>query len=260
MAEPRPTWFDQSGWDLRFDWGLDGLRNLAPASDVVVVVDVLRFTTAVDVAVGRGALVFPYRWHDGSELAYAGERGAVLAERTTSTAPGPPWSLSPNSLSNLPSGQALVLPSPNGSTLCADATAAGARAVFAGCLRNATLSSMAATAAARSGSGVVSVIAAGERWGGTDGALRPALEDLIGAGAILGAAAAAGARPSPEARHAIASFEAARPNLAEVLSTCASGRELIGRGMEVDIGWAADFDVSDCASRLEGDRFVAGSD
>ena len=54
-------WFDQSGHRLRFDWGAGGLTRLAPASDVVVIVDVLRFTTCLDVAVGCGAVVYPYR-------------------------------------------------------------------------------------------------------------------------------------------------------------------------------------------------------
>ena len=60
--------FDQDGHRVRFEWGPNGLRRLAPGSDVVVIVDVLSFTTAVDIAVGRGATVLPYRWHDGGEL------------------------------------------------------------------------------------------------------------------------------------------------------------------------------------------------
>ncbi|MDR6866166.1 2-phosphosulfolactate phosphatase [Microbacterium resistens] len=38
--------FDQSLYQVRLEWGVEGLRRLAPA-DVVVVVDVLRFTTTV---------------------------------------------------------------------------------------------------------------------------------------------------------------------------------------------------------------------
>jgi 2-phosphosulfolactate phosphatase len=255
LVDPPRTWFDQSGWDLRFDWGIDGLRNLAPMSDVVVVVDVLRFTTAVDVALGRGAIVYPYRWHDGSEVAYAHERGAVVAERTTSTAPGPPWSLSPASLSSLPGGTSIVLPSPNGSTLCAAAEEAGARTVLAGCLRNARAVALAALATSSSEKGVVSVIAAGERWGGTSGALRPSVEDLIGAGAILDAAASTGAAPSPEAGLAIDGFRSASDDLERTLARCGSGRELAGRGMGDDIAWAADLDCSSVAPLLVGDRF-----
>lgn len=48
--------FDQSTYQVRFEWGVDGLRRLA-ASDVVVVVDVLRFSTTVTDAVARGDAV-----------------------------------------------------------------------------------------------------------------------------------------------------------------------------------------------------------
>lgn len=45
--------FDQSRYQVRLDWGADGLDRLAPA-DIVVVVDVLRFSTTVTDAVARG--------------------------------------------------------------------------------------------------------------------------------------------------------------------------------------------------------------
>lgn len=46
--------FDQSRYQVRLEWGADGLRRLAP-SDIVVVVDVLRFSSTVsrEVAAGR---------------------------------------------------------------------------------------------------------------------------------------------------------------------------------------------------------------
>ena len=56
--------FDPSGYDIRCEWGLAGVETLGPVSDVIVIVDVLTFSTAVDVAVARGAAVLPYRWKD----------------------------------------------------------------------------------------------------------------------------------------------------------------------------------------------------
>jgi len=48
MAEP-----EQPGFDARFDWSTEGAVLLARVCPVVVVVDVLRFTTAVGVGVAR---------------------------------------------------------------------------------------------------------------------------------------------------------------------------------------------------------------
>ena len=41
-----PDAFDQSTYQVRLEWGIEGLARLAPA-DVIVVVDVLRFSTTV---------------------------------------------------------------------------------------------------------------------------------------------------------------------------------------------------------------------
>ncbi len=51
-----PSFFDQSAYQVRLEGGLDGLARLAPA-DVVVVVDVLRFSSTVTAALDRGERV-----------------------------------------------------------------------------------------------------------------------------------------------------------------------------------------------------------
>jgi 2-phosphosulfolactate phosphatase len=57
---------DQAAYDVRFEWGADGLAAVGPVSDVVVLVDVLSFGTCVDVATARGAFVLPYPRRDES--------------------------------------------------------------------------------------------------------------------------------------------------------------------------------------------------
>ena len=46
-------------FDIRCEWGEAGVLALAPISEVVVVVDVLSFSTCVDIAVWRGGEILP---------------------------------------------------------------------------------------------------------------------------------------------------------------------------------------------------------
>jgi len=244
----------QGGWDVRFEWGVEGLRHVGPGAAAVVVVDVLRFTTAVSVAVGRGAVVLPYVWTAGDAArAYAARHDAELAGLREDGA----WSLSPTDLAAIAPGTRLVLPSPNGSALAfgTQDDAPGAT-VLAGCLRNAT----AVATVAGDEPGPVAVVAAGERWRGDLGPLRPAVEDLLGAGAVVQALVEGGHRKqdslSPDARAAAAAFEAARDGgLVDWLTGSGSGRELAARGWSDDVLAAAELDAEAVAAVLDGPEF-----
>jgi 2-phosphosulfolactate phosphatase len=222
------------------EWGLQGVETLRDRVAALVIVDVLSFSTAVDVAVARGALVIPFPLGDRTAAqAAAHHAGAVLAgPRKTAQASG--FSLSPLSLTGIAGGSRLLLPSPNGSRL---SLAGGAVPVFTGCLRNA--SAVAAAVRAMAGEGAVGVVPAGERW--HDGSLRPAIEDLLGAGAILDAS---GMLLSAEARVARDAFRATVPDLAAILRESVSGQELINRGFEEDVAFAAALNVSTTAPFL----------
>jgi 2-phosphosulfolactate phosphatase len=244
-------YYGQDGFGARFEWGLEGLRALAPGVASVVIVDVLSFSTAVDVALGRGARVYPYRWRDASAERFARAHEAQLAVGRRDMTEARPLSLSPGSLRRLEPGTAVVLPSPNGSTLTLAASELGAR-VLVGCLRNAG----AVARAAREAGGPVCVLAAGEQWPDDD-SLRPAFEDQVGAGAILDALDAA--RPSPEALSAIAAFRAVREGLEGALLDCASGRQLTEVGFPDDVREAARLDASRCVPLLEEGVLVDGA-
>ncbi len=227
---------DQSEYELRSEWGLEGINQLAPTSDAIIIVDVISFTTCVDVAVSRGARVFPYRWRDDSALAFARSLGAILAVGSRTDPQS--FSLSPTSMQRLPDGATVVLPSPNGATL---SLATEDIPTFAGCLRNASAVARAAAQLGRH----ITLIPAGERW--PDGSLRPALEDQIGAGAILHALP--GTR-SPEAEAAVAVFLHFRSRLEQALAACSSGKEAIQRGKGQDMPLFAALDASSFTPRL----------
>ena len=233
--------FDQQEFDIRCEWGEHGVAVLAPISDVIIIIDVLSFSTSVDVAVTQGAIVFPYRWRDDTARAYAVSVGATLAGPGRNPSM---YSLSPASLTGIPKGTRLVLPSPNGATLT---LAAKPTPVLAGCLRNAG----AVAAVARTYGRKIAVIPAGERWK-DDGSLRPAFEDLIGAGAII---SHLDGRRSPEALVALAAFRAVEAELDHALRQCSSGKELLEWGFAPDVMLAAQLNVSTCAPVLVNDAY-----
>jgi 2-phosphosulfolactate phosphatase len=224
----------QDRWDIRCEWGPRGLMALASLSDVMVIVDVLSFSTCVEIGVSRGAVVFPFVWKDARAAAFAGDIEAELAGPRGQTA----FSLSPASFLHVPPGTRVVLPSPNGATL---SLGAGQVLVLAGCLRNAAAVAQAAQAIGTR----VLVLPAGEQW--PDGSLRPCIEDLLGAGAIVDALSGT---CSPEAEVARAAFRAMRADLPRVLSNCMSGQELVDRGYAEDVRLAGQLHVSDAVPVL----------
>lgn len=240
--------YDQNGFDARFDWGVDGASELGRTSRVVIVVDLMSFSTAINVAVSHGAAAYPCQFAAGASKALALRVGGIETVARRATTSAQPFSLSPPTMALARPGMKIIVASTNGAQVSL-AAAKSSATVFAGCLRNAS-----AVAKAALGLGApIAVIAAGERWGPTD-ALRPAFEDLIGAGAILAALGAISM--SPEARTALAAFRDAEKDLSRALTECASGRELIDRGFEQDVTWASERDVSTAVPILRAGAFV----
>ncbi|CUR62276.1 putative 2-phosphosulfolactate phosphatase [metagenome] len=242
---------DQSTYRLRVEWGPTGAE--AVPADYAVVVDVLSFTTTLSVAVERGIEVFPFRWRDARAAEHALRHGATLAvgRFEALSRPGARHvSLSPASLSEVEGVERLVLPSPNGSTIAFALAETGAQVVGA-CLRNAAAVARWLAPKMVAGASVV-VVPAGERW--YDETLRPAVEDLWGAGAVLaGLAEAEDPAVSPEVRTAIAAWQAA--TMPVDLLSCASGRELVEVGFVADVEIAAQQDVSEVVPLLVGESF-----
>ena len=239
----------QADSDLRFDWGSVGAQRITSVGGALVIVDVLSFTTTVSVAVERGVEVIPAPWRDGRAEELANETGAHLAVGRAEVTPESPWSLSPASLRSGQLPARLVLPSPNGSAIAAASTVI----VVAACLRNARAVGAWLADWSRRTAMPVSVVAAGERW--PDGSLRPALEDLIGAGAVIDAlAASSGMRLSSEASSARTTY-VATASVIDAVRGCASAKELIDQGFEIDIDVALELDACDVVPVLADRSF-----
>jgi len=227
--------WDQRRFDVRFEWGLQGLQALSECRTFIIV-DILSFTTCVSIALAREAIVFPYRWKGQTAQIFADEREAVLAEMRDVKGT---HSLSPKSLLNVQPGMRLVLPSPNGAALALEAAELGD--VLVGSLRN---RSAIASYAVRLDA-PIGIIAAGEQW--PNGYMRIAYEDFIGAGALI---AKLPGTISPEAQSAANAFEASANDLQQSLRDCGSGAELIQRGFPEDVDLAAVLDCELVVPRL----------
>jgi 2-phosphosulfolactate phosphatase len=235
----------QPGTDVRLEWGAEGIDVLSEDCAVLVIVDVLSFSTTTDLVLGRGGRVLPLRWRDERGAAAATEAGAVLAGQDE-------WTLRPSSVVAFPAGKLLALPSPNGATLCAAAAKTPAH-VLVGCLRNA--SAVAEKAHELAGGRPVGLIPGGERWGAnllggkTFGPLRPCVEDHLGAGAIVAALLRRGHSASAEAHLAATAYR--HTDIGAALVECTSGRELTVGGHGGDITLAGEIDVSAHAPTLD---------
>jgi 2-phosphosulfolactate phosphatase len=206
---------DQSVYQVRLDWGVEGLARLAPA-DIVVVVDVLRFSSTVTDALSAG-----------------GEYALDAAAASVSL---------------------------NGAAV---ATAASAREgdVVLGCLRNAAAVArwVLARQAERGARTNVAVIAAGERVSRDAAGLRFAVEDQLGAGAVIAALGDLGIDAcSPDAAVAGEAFRALRGATRHLLTASGSGRELAAEGRRDEVLSAAEVDAASIVPVLRGGVFVAG--
>lgn len=224
---------------------LSGLQSISPSTDAIVIIDVLSFTTCVEIALTCGGKVFPYRWKNASAESYARDKGVELARRREDAGEG--FSLSPSSMQQIQPGQGIVLPSPNGSTLTVEATHMG-KPVFAASLRNAE----AVAGHLNRFYKEVAVVAGMEQW--PNGQTRFAVEDWLGAGAVLHGLIG---DKSPDARAAIASFQSAESRLRQELLMCYSGQELIGRGYEEDVLLASEWNVSQTIPHFQGDTYLS---
>lgn len=236
--------FSQGAYRCRLEWGRRGVAEAAARGDILVIVDVLSFSSATITAIAHGGTILPCPLEaDTEELAR--RVGGVVAVRRREVPERGRFSLSPATFLELEAGTRVVLASPNGAT-CSHYGQAVSHLLVGALLNARAVASALALLLAEDEGRAVSVIACGERWSdpSEDGALRFALEDYLGAGAILAnLAKITGLTQSPEARVCAGAFQQAQEQLRELLLHSYSGQELTGVGFAQDVEHAARLDL-----------------
>jgi|GEM_PF-703370 len=251
VPQARPPFDPWPASQVHVEWGATGARLGAARGDVIVVVDILSFSTTLAIAVSRdfSCLVFsPAEVAALGGIEQAAARfGARPLSRQRLVPPGQ-LSISPASLLTAVPGQRVLFTSLNGAAVTA--AAAAAPALLVGSLRNASATATATALLLSQGlAGRVTVVPCGERWGPVEPdapGWRPALEDWLGAGLICARLAEHGLTLSAEAGAAAAAWTGqdirTGPNL---LTSCVSARELRARGFSQDVTLALSVDVSE---------------
>lgn len=245
---------NQSSYRCNTEWGKRGAREAADRGDIVIIVDVLSFSSTVISALENGALIYPYPPHlNGKE--YANKIGAQYILGRAEAAKLELPTLSPVSFNRSHSNHKYVLSSLNGA-FCTW-IASRVPILLIGSLLNANAVAIAANQFSASLKANVSVIPCGEVWGDVEefeDALRPAIEDYLGAGAIL--THLQGSK-SPDAEVCIGAFQHAKTNLDHLIMECASGMELRERGFAEDVKHCSQLNIYQTVPILKEQHFVS---
>lgn len=218
---------------------------------MIVIVDTLTFSTTAVTAVHQGGIIYPCTSQEEAIVLAQQVEGELAVLREEVPAKGR-FSLSPGTFLSLEPGCQVVLASPNGATCCNYGRQAPY--LLVGSLVNArAVAGVLAGLLDRDPNLSVAVIACGERWSipSEDGPLRVAIEDYLGAGAIL---SYLDYDKSPEAQVCQGAFAQARNNLEALLWDCATGRALRDRGFGKDIEDAAHLNAYEAVPFLQKDR------
>lgn len=221
------------------EWGLPGMRRAARRQDIIVVVDILSFSSAAATAIENNGIVYPCPMTtDVAVLAKSIDGEAAVARRDV-PARGR-FSLSPPTFKNIEAGQQVVVASPNGAA-CADSARDGS-AVFIGSFLNGEAVAGEISKLLDNSNKMVTVIACGEREkdSGPSDCFRPAIEDYLGAGSII---SALDCSLSPEAEVCRQTFGQCHTSLNDILWDCESGLELREMGFGADIRFCSRMNI-----------------
>ncbi|UCF70481.1 MAG: 2-phosphosulfolactate phosphatase [candidate division WOR-3 bacterium] len=247
---------------VKLDWNIEGVGNALKNRDIVVIVDTLRFSSAVVTAVAHGFTIYPVADQKaGRDLARS--VGAYQAGK-----PGKAkYTISPHSF--LRAGKddvrKVVLFSPNGAT-CA-ASVKDEDLVYIGCMLNARAVGLHVSALADTIDRNVTLIAAGEQRAIDTGERVVydkmaahnvfAIEDYLACGAII---TNTELEKNAEAKFCELAYRSAKREIKGLMLGGFSGRYLVQHNMREDVDFAAKLNVYDVIPVVRNGRIEALSD
>jgi 2-phosphosulfolactate phosphatase len=231
---------------VQFGWGRRAARLAGEMHAASAIVDTLSFSTACAVGCAQGAIIRPFQTAADARNACEAHPGMHLAVKRE-LATDHMFSLSPVSLQKAKAGDIIALPSPNGATCCTISHSAGAASICVGALVNAHATAAYLASSLKQGAAEAWVVACGERTEASamDEPIRFAIEDYLGAGAILSVLEEEFCL-SAEAAMCASAFRANAARLCELITASESGQELIGRNSAADVDLAARLNTIGC--------------
>jgi 2-phosphosulfolactate phosphatase len=249
--------FNQDPYSCRVEWGIRGAREAAERGDIIIIVDVLSFSSTVISALRQGAIIYPYPPNlDGKSFAEKVGAEYILG-RAEAAKLGKP-TLSPVSFKKEHYNKKYVLSSLNGA-FCTW-IASKVPALLIGSLLNASSVSSVANQLRLQSNANITVVPCGEQWNDVrehENSLRPSIEDYLGAGAVLSYLEG---EKSPEAEVCMGAFQNAKEKITELIWDCGSGRELRQKGFEDDVSHCSRLNVYETVPLLNNDHFVSAID
>lgn len=245
--------YSQHPYRCRFDWGRHGVRQAVERNDILVIVDTISFSTTVVTAIHRRGIIYPCSM-DEDVNALAQRIGGEAAVHRRKVPEHGRFSLSPTTFLSIESGTRVVLASPNGAPC--SRYAEQVPHLFVGALVNAQAVASVVSSLLKQTDLSVTIIACGERWNPAteDGSLRFAIEDYLGAGAIL---SYIHYEKSPEARVYEGTFLQVQHDIKPLLWNCDSGLELREKGFGEDVLQASQLNIYETVPHMKDGYLVA---
>ena len=221
---------------VKLIWDGNGLNDAIKHNNIIIIVDVLRFSSTAITAVNNGTTIIPsYTLSHAKTLSK--KNGAMVSALSK-------YSLSPASFLKVPRNSEIILVSTNGARY--SRLSSNAQLVLVGALLNAGAVAKHAYAISKQFGRDIAIVAAGEKklvkkmgrnafeesFADDKNKDWFCLEDFLGAGAIISGIAM---EKTDEALYAQATFQKYKNKLLSIIRSAVSGRYLIDLKKENDI-------------------------